>query len=240
MEFILIILVILTASLIKGITGFGFALVSLPFLLFWYEPKAIIPVLILCNLFASVLIVLQKKRHPLVNKRHKTLLIYGGFSALLGVVLLKSISSDLLIQLIAAFFVILCLIYLFNIKYSRQLKKYTYKLAGIVCGILTGSIAVGGPPLALFLNISKANNEQFREVFAWFNIVAAGLAAVGYWIAGLLTWEILRLSLIFIPILFFGSFTGKRINGYLPSLFFRKATIFLTMISSLVLLIRAI
>lgn len=53
MEIFWIIIIVLAASLVKGITGFGFALVSLPLLLIWYSPREIIPVLILCNLIAS-------------------------------------------------------------------------------------------------------------------------------------------------------------------------------------------
>lgn len=45
-----VILIITFSSLIKGITGFGFALVSFPLLLMWYEPKEIIPRLpLVCN-----------------------------------------------------------------------------------------------------------------------------------------------------------------------------------------------
>jgi len=57
-----IVLIITLSSLIKGITGFGFALVSFPLLLMWYTPKEIIPILMICNLIASVMIVLTKKR----------------------------------------------------------------------------------------------------------------------------------------------------------------------------------
>lgn len=63
------------SSLIKGVTGFGFALLSLPILLMWYEPVEIIPVLMVCNLVASLFIVLQKKKNKLIDKPSKLLLV---------------------------------------------------------------------------------------------------------------------------------------------------------------------
>ena len=65
-----IILIIIISSLIKGITGFGFALLSFPLLLTWYSPKEIIPVLMICNLIASVLIYMinfNRKTNSVAN-----------------------------------------------------------------------------------------------------------------------------------------------------------------------------
>lgn len=64
MDWLFILLVVLIASLVKGITGFGFALVSLPILVAWFPVKELIPVLTICNLLASIVIVLQKKKYP--------------------------------------------------------------------------------------------------------------------------------------------------------------------------------
>jgi uncharacterized membrane protein YfcA len=89
MELTWIILIVVIASLVKGITGFGFALVSLPPLMIWYSPKEIIPVLLLCNLFSSIIIVLQKKEHKLINKQFKSLIIHGALFTIVGVMFLN-------------------------------------------------------------------------------------------------------------------------------------------------------
>lgn len=239
MDYFWIFGIIIIASVVKGITGFGFAMMSLPLLLFWYSPKVIIPVLIMCNLFASIMIVLQKKEYKLITKHFKSLLAYGGVFTILGVTTLKTIPSKILIVIISVFFIVLSITHLFNLKYSRRLKKYTYKIAGAVCGFLTGSISIGGPPLALFLNLGETNNQQFREVFSWFNIVSASIALIGYFFLGLLTLESIKLSLLFLPILIIGSFFGKRINSHLPSMKFKKITIIMSLVSSFFLLINA-
>ncbi|PIF04354.1 MAG: hypothetical protein CSA36_09170, partial [Draconibacterium sp.] len=92
MEYVAIVIVILLAAFVKGVTGFGFALVSLPLLmLFGFDAKELIPVLMFCNLFASILIVLQKKEYKLIDRKSRSLIIYGAVFTILGVAVLNYI-----------------------------------------------------------------------------------------------------------------------------------------------------
>ena len=116
MELFWVLIIISVASLIKGITGFGFALVSLPPLMMWYSPKELIPVLMLCNLFASTIIILQKKNRKLVNKQFRTLIIYGGIFTILGVITLSNISDRILVIILSIFFILLSVFSLLGIK----------------------------------------------------------------------------------------------------------------------------
>lgn len=240
MEFFWIILIIIIASLIKGITGFGFALVALPPLLFWYTPQEIIPVLLLCNLFASTIIVLQKKDRKLVDSRFKTLIYYGAFFTIFGTIALKYVSGDILIIVMGIFFIILSIITLIGVKYTIRHTKINVKIAGALCGFLTGSISVSGPPMALFLNAVNVDNQQFREIFAWFNIVTTSVAIFGFFVLDLLTTEIFKMTLMFLPILYLGSFFGKRLNKYIPPNLFKKLAILMSLVSSVFLLWRMI
>lgn len=237
MEIFWIILIVALASMIKGITGFGFALVSLPLLLFWYTPIELIPVLILCNLVASVIIVLQRKEHQLINKEFKSLIIYGGIFTISGVLTLHYVSENLLITIMSIFFILLSILSLLGLKYSIKPSSISFKIAGAFFGFLTGSISVSGPPLALFLNSVNVSNQEFREVFSWFSIVTSVIALVGYGISGLLTSQTFEMAALFLPILFVGSYVGKRINHKIPASVFKTAVLFITLISSCFLLL---
>ena len=240
MDLFWIILVVLAASLIKGITGFGFALISLPLLLNWYPAKELIPVLLACNLLSSTVIVLQKKEQKLVNQKFQSLIIYGGLFSLLGVLILKNISEKSLILILSVFFIILALISLLNFKNRKPIKLHDiyYKIVGAVLGVLTGAVSVNGPPLALFLNYSNVDNLEFREIFAWFSIVTAAITLTGYFFIGIFTFHSLQMVAALFPILYFGSFIGKRLNKKIPVPVFQKLTVLLTLISSIVLLLK--
>lgn len=238
MELFWIILIVLIASLIKGITGFGFALVSLPPLLIWYSPIELIPVLILCNLIASIIIVLQRKDQKLINKQFRTLIAYGAVFTITGVLVLNYFSEGLIIRIMSAFFMLLSVLSLIGIKYSIKQTSFAYKLAGAVLGFLTGSISISGPPLALFLYATKVSNQQFREVFAWFSIVTSIIALTGYAFTEILTFQTFKIAGLFLPILFIGSFIGKRINRFLPIKVFEKSILLITLGASIFLLVK--
>ena len=231
-------LVILLASLVKGITGFGFALVSLPLLMIWYSPKELIPILMMCNLISSILIVLQKKEKKLVNKKFRTLIIYGGIFTILGVITLKAISEGFLIKFLGVFFILLSIITLLNRSMTFNISKKWYKVAGAFIGYLTGSISVSGPPLALFLNMANVSNREFREIFSWFNIVSAIIAIIGYYHLGMITNQMLLTTLYIIPILLLGTVVGKHLNQILPAALFKKISLYITIMVSIFLLIK--
>lgn len=238
MEYAAIVIIILLAAFVKGVTGFGFALVSLPLLMFWYPAKELIPVLMLCNLFASILIVLQKKEYKLIDRKSRSLIIYGAIFTIFGVTLLKHIPPKALIIILAVFFIIMSIFSLLKNKRIHLYKIGIYRLAGAVCGFLTGCISVSGPPLALFLHQVNVDNKQFREIFAWFSITTATIALTGYYFADLLTWKTLELSAISIPLLFIGSYTGKRLNNLIPKVFFEKMILAICIFSSVALLFK--
>lgn len=228
--------IIAIASLIKGITGFGFSLIALPLLLFWHSPHELIPVLTVCNLIVSVIIVLQKKERKLVDKSYRQMIVIGSLFAILGVALLKHLPESILASSLAIAFIIMSLISLFGLKFPFNINKYTHWGIGALCGFMSGSTSVYGPPLALYLNHAGVDNRQFREIFSWFSITIATMAIVGYGFVGLLSMATLNLTLVFLPILYLGSFIGKRINQHLPTTVFKHINTFISLASSILLL----
>jgi uncharacterized protein len=233
-----IFLIVTLSSLIKGITGFGFALFSFPLLLIWYTPKEIIPVLMIGNLIASILIVMQKKDKRLLDRNSHVLIASGGLFTLLGVWALSASSGTALVHITGILFIALTLLSLFHKKQKENpLTQKSYVLAGVIIGFITGAVSVSGPPLALFLNKANIDNRKFREVFAWFSVVTAIIAILGYYHQGLLTREALWLSTLFTPILLAGTVMGKRINALLSISQFQTINIVLTLISSILLIL---
>ncbi|WP_282014102.1 sulfite exporter TauE/SafE family protein [Marinifilum flexuosum] len=236
---IYIFLTVIISSLIKGVSGFGFALISLPILLTWYPPKEIIPVLMICNLVASVFIILQKKNQPLIDKASMSLIVSGGIFTLIGVLVLKHVNANRLVHFSGVvFLVITFLSFIKSNKRHAVLPAYVYPIVGAIIGTITGIISISGPPLALFLNRANVDNKQFREIFAWFSVVTAVIAIAGYYHVGWLTPQALKLSLLFSPILLAGTIVGKYFNGIIPIKSFRTINILLTLISCFLLLIR--
>ena len=237
MHYGLIILIVLFAALIKGSTGFGFSLITLPILLFWFPVKLLIPVLMAGNLFTSLIIVLQKKSRILLTRQSRVLILWGVLGTMVGTLFLNSIPEDFLTVIIAVLFAILSVLSLIGVRFKIKNLKWATMRAGVISGILAGSISVGGPPLTIFLNSLKTNNDEFREIFAWFSIFTAVIALIGYYFSGYIRVQNTRLALIFIPILFIGTYVGKRLNSLIPRKLFLKLTIGLSFVTCVLLLI---
>ncbi len=238
MIYIWSLIVVSFASLLKGITGFGFGIIALPILMNWYTPKELIPVITLCNLVSSLVIVFQKKEEKLINKQFASLIISGGLFTVIGVIALNYISDNLLTKIMSVIFIVLSLVSLRNRSMFTKLSGFTYVTAGAVVGFLSGCISASGPSLAIFLNNIKISKLEFREIFAWFSVVTAIIATIGYWQIGLITEQTLKMTMLFSPLLIIGSVLGKKLNSTIPSLILKKATIILTLIASVTLLIR--
>jgi uncharacterized membrane protein YfcA len=220
-------------------TGFGFALLSFPLLLTWYSPKEIIPVLMICNLIASVMIVLQKKEYKMLDKQSYYLIGAGGLFTIAGVIALSSTSGEWLIRFSGILFIVLT-IYSVAKKMPRKttMGDGSYLSAGAFIGFLTGAVSVSGPPLALFLNKANISNRKFREIFAAFSVITAIIAIFGYYQAGMITLLTLKTSLIFVPILLTGTIVGKKLNTIVSVEKFQAINIVLTLIASIMMIVR--
>ncbi len=239
MTFILSLIVVVLSSLLKGLTGFGFALLSLPFLILWYPAKEVIPVLMICNLIASIFIVLQKRSESLVNSNFKLLIVSGGVFTISGVCVLSYITESMLIHITGGLIVLLIVISLFKGKpVGDRLSVWVYILTGAFVGMLTGTISVSGPPLALFIQKVGVSNRQFREIFAWFSIVTAAIAIIGYLSVGLITMNTLYMVCVYCPILLLGTVVGKRLNGILSVKVFRYVNVIISFVAGIMLLMR--
>jgi uncharacterized protein len=234
-----IILIIIISSLIKGMTGFGFTLLSFPLLLTWYSPKEIIPVLMICNLIASIMIVLQKKEYKMLDKQSYYLISTGGLFTIAGVIALSSTDGKWLLRLSGILFIVLT-IYSLSRRMPKKatMRDSAYLSAGAFIGFLTGAVSVSGPPLSLFLNKADISNSKFREIFASFSVITAIIAVFGYYQTGMITMYTLKSSLIFIPILLTGTIVGKKFNTILSIEKFQTINIVLTLIASIMMIIR--
>ena len=234
-----VVLIIAFSSLVKGLTGFGFALLSLPLLLTWYAPKEIIPVLMMCNLISSLLIVMQKKEYKLLDKQSYYLIGTGGLFTIAGVIALHSIDWKWLIRLAGFLFIVLTIYSLVRkVPKKTSMCDRSYFSAGAFVGFLAGAVSVSGPPLAIFLNKASISNRKFREIFATFNVITAIIALFGYYQAGMVTIQTLKTSFLFVPILLTGTIVGKKLNTSISTEKFQTINIVLTLIASFMMMIR--
>jgi len=231
--------IVLLAALIKGSTGFGFSMTALPLLIFNNAVKTVVPIITIWSLTTSLIIILQKKEFK-VNRENNALILWGALGTITGTLILANLEEKVLTLVVSVIFACLTILSLAGFQFKIKNRSKATIQTGLLSGILAGSISISGPPITLLLNALQIRKEEFREIFARFDIVTSIVALIGFSITGYLNNQTFLFALFFVPVIYSGTFIGKRINRLIPQNLFRTVNLALSLISCLLLVFRYI
>ena len=232
---IIILSIVFISGVVKGTTGFGFALFSLPLLAHFIPIKTLIPLLTMFNLFSSIQIIIQSKGLKL-NKRILLLSFTGIIGVFMGTAILKYLDDYWLKTLCAIILILLSFLFLTGYRFKVRKLRRGFSIAGLISGFLGGSMSVSGPPLALFLTSIKIDSQHFRYTFAWFSTITASVALFDYLKIGVVYPITFKLFGISLPVLLLSLLFGKYLNKKVPLGLFYKGIVIITLLSGIFLL----
>lgn len=238
-QIILCALVILSASFIKGITGFGFALLAVPFLSLLFPMQVLVPAMSLFNLITS-LVILFKLQEKIKAYYFIPMFIASLGGIPLGIYALEYVSSDTLRLLTGIMVVLFSIQMLGKVKLAKRFLTLPIVFAGFVSGALTSAISVGGPPLVIAMERKGYKKERFRGVFAWFSVFSSFFVTVAFLMKGMIEMESINLALFCLPILFFGSHLGAKFSHKIDPAKFRKIVIGINITTALFIIISSL
>ncbi len=231
---VIVLSIIFLSGIVKGTTGFGFALFSLPLLAHFIPIKLLIPLLTLFNLFSSIQIVYQLRSYKL-NRAVVMLSVMGILGVVLGSLLLKFLSDQWLKLLASVVLIVLSILFLIGYRFKIRKLRRGNAIAGFVSGILGGSTSVSGPPLALFLTSIQMETQRFRFTFAWYSIITAVVATIDYIKIGVVHMQTFKLFLAGAPLIIISILLGKYISRKVSPRLFYKAIIIISLLSGIFL-----
>jgi len=143
-------LAIFVAGWVRGYAGFGFSAVSIGLISLWRAPSALVPIIFLLEVPASLLLLRQALRD--YNPRWVKSLMGGSVIGIpLGVGLLSSLRGPWLQLLVTAIICGASLLVRLDV-HPRQADTSAYRwLTGLVSGILNGISALGGMACAVMV-----------------------------------------------------------------------------------------
>lgn len=231
--------VILMASVLKGITGFGFALIAVPLLSLFLPLHMLIPAMSLFNLFASIHLLLKIK----VNLKFRYFLpmFLASLAGIpVGVYALENLNENLL-QLLVGIVILVFTVMLFLM--GNRDPKYKHKpivFAGFLGGFLGSSISLSGPPIALAMSRKKYSKNLFRANFAVFGVLSSLFTSVVYLIKGILIATSLKFATFLFPFLLLGTALGNQIAKNIHYKPFRKIVLIINLVVGLAVVITVI
>lgn len=230
------IVIILIASMLKGITGFGFALLSFPLLSFIFPISMLVPAFAIFNFFTSAYILFglkeKAKWYYIVPMIVASL---GGIP--LGIYALEYMNEDTLKLIAGIIIIIFSLKLLKGVELARRNIKMPVFFAGFLSGILSSSISLDGPPLVIAMSRKGYNKEIFRGIFSWFSVFSSLFASVAFYMKGFLTPDAIKFAVFAMPLLILGSGWGAKLAKKIHQEQFRKLVIYVNVFTGLLIII---
>lgn len=229
-------LVVLFAYFIRGVAGFGSALITVPLLAFSYPLDAVVPIVVLMDYLGSLSQGLNNRQH--IQWRELAILLpFTLVGILLGLFVLHSVDSGVLLKLLGGFVIAFAIYQLLPVATHKGSRLYAIP-AGFLGGSVGTFFGTGGPFYVAYFLLLGLTKEMFRPTFAAYFVLDGSLRIAGFLLAGFyLTQEAIELLSVTLcrcgPL-----YTGSKIQHGISQVSYKRAISGLLILSGASLLIR--
>ncbi|MDR3584048.1 MAG: sulfite exporter TauE/SafE family protein [Desulfosporosinus sp.] len=217
-------IIILFSSLIQSITGFGFAVVGTPLLLFFMEPRQVVSLMNFDALLLN-LMVIYKTRGRSDPKVIWPLFTASLFGIIPGVYILKVIDPSILKLCIGIIILLVACLMASNYAVTIKREKLATVLVGILSGFMGGSTSLSGPPVALFLMNQQQDKEAFRANLVRFFCLGNIATLIIMYYMDTLDTSVFTQLIYAIPGVLVGVWLGEKAFAKVSPKFFRWLTL---------------
>ena len=223
---IIIILTVGIASFVRGVSGFGAALIAMPILSGLTSIYVAAPLVALVGLTNDVLLSLYYRRSfhwEIVTK----LWLGSALGIPFGFLILRFFPSSWMLSGLGLMISAYAIYALFGpmIPVLRA-RRWIYG-TGFLCGALGSSYNIPGPPIILYGNSQRWDQEKFKSTLSIFFCGNAILVVLGHVVESRISEAVLQQYAIAFPGLIVGSFTGIVLSRFCNPLVFRKVVLVL-------------
>jgi uncharacterized membrane protein YfcA len=205
-------LVLLVASAVQGVLGFGFGMLSMSFAVMLFPMQEAVPLVTGYALLVNVYLVYQLRRS--IMHRGLWPIVLGGLAGMpIGVMLLKHMQEGLLLLTLGAVMITHVLWSLRQADPSAIDPGRGWALfAGSCSGALGASLGTAGPPVVMYGSTKPWDKDQLRGTLQAFFLVCCCVQMTLYCFAGLMTMELLHYNLVLAPTVVVGGVLGLRFS----------------------------
>ena len=204
-------LILFAGSLLQGLAGFGGALVSIPLVLLYAEPRWAAPVVVLCYTINRVPAMLVLRKNLMWD--HSLLLIAAAIpGALLGGLLLKTVDPGLIMKIMGTVLILFSAYKIIAPEFKLIFSRTWALPTGLLSGILGAALGTDGPPVVVYAALKPWTKEQVVGMLQSFFVITNFIVLGSYWVHGLLTASVLQVSGVAAPFAVAGILLALKIN----------------------------
>lgn len=213
--------VTLAASLARGFSGFGAALIFIPLASALLGPRVAVPLLLVADgVMAAGMIP------GAIRKADRREVLTMAVGAVIGVPtgtwLLTSLDPLTLRWGIVALAALMLSLLLSGWRYHGRPKPPLTVLVGLISGLFSGAAQVGGPPVVAYWLGGTIPAATVRANIVFYFAITTAIGAVGYVWSGLITPHTLLLAVLIAPVYGLGTWAGSRMFGLASEQTFRR------------------
>ena len=232
--------ILLAAYFIRGITGFGSGLISVPLLALFLPLKFVVPLILLLDFTASIVIGGFNFKRVKWNEVG-VLIPFGIVGVILGTSLLVNLPPEPMLIALAGFVFVFAMRSLLNLHGDKLISRGWAVPASLTGGTVGALFGTGGPPYVIYLSHRIRDKSELRATFSAL-FFTEGLTRIGsFLVAGLLmTASVWVAFFAALPLVLGALYLGGRVHvGIGPAQMARLVGVLL-LVSSVSLLFKAL
>lgn len=229
--------IVLGAGAVRGLTGFGFAILAVPLMGLVIPPTQAVLLAIVLQMLIGPFGVSKAIGH--IDTRIVAGVAAGAMVGTpLGLLILSGTSPDVARLLIAA--IAVGCFGIFLVKRAPLPSRALSHVAatGVAAGLLNGFAAMPGPPVILYFVRSGVTPMAARGSMILVFFAAATAGTMTAWLRGLLDGPLVLLAAAVFPLMLLGNHVGSRFFGVIPERLWRTAVVILLIASALGALVK--
>ena len=228
--------VVLVAYFVRGVAGFGSALIAVPLLLLEFPLQAVVPLVVLMDFLGSLSQGANNRQH-IAWRELFVLLPFTVIGVVSGLFIAQLVDARILLQILGGFIIVLAIYQLLPLATSRGSQVFAVP-CGFFGGIVGTLFATGGPFYATYYLMRGLEKEKFRSSFATYFTFDGGIRIVGYLIVGFYARDEFINLLWLLPVAAIGLYLGGRAQLAISKLVYKRLISSLLILSGSMLLIR--
>jgi uncharacterized protein len=217
-------LIALLAMLVRGVTGFGSALVMSPLLLLFFDVHTAVVASAAVQIVTGFGIAWYARRA--IDRAYlKVLLPAGIIGIIVGTLVLVTVDSNLLKRLLGVVTMLFALRSVWGLvsesSVPQKWPRWTGYIAGGLSGFLGSIFGTTGPPIVIFLDNQAIAKAAMRATMLSYFLAVDSTRMTSYILSGLLTQNVIVLGLVMIPTAIVGGWLGTRLHLHISERAFR-------------------
>lgn len=220
------------AFFVRGVAGFGNALILAPILILIVSPKPVVVINLLLGIVSNGVLLPYAFR----NMNRRVVMIMAACSLLgipLGTWIIKVIASSDLKVLIGGLTVFFALLLLFGLTTRFRRERLAAGVSGFLSGVLSSATSLGGPPAVLFMHNQDWGKDVIHSTLTVFFFFGCCFSLAALAVSGIVDADTMVTAVSFIPAVLIGLGLGMIAFFRIHPDFFRRLSMVVIVVTGI-------